>query len=45
MALFWIGIHSWWPQRLWPLVSAVVVALMFALDAIGWAAVLFPAYL
>ena len=45
MALFWIGIHSWWPQRLWPFVSAVLVALMFALDAIGWAGVLIPAYL
>ena len=45
MALFWIGIHGWWPQRLWPFVSAVVAALMFALDAIGWAGVLLPAYL
>lgn len=40
MALFWIGLHSWWPRRSWPLVSAVVVTLMFVLDAIGWAEVL-----
>ena len=44
MAVFWIGLHSWWPQRVWPYVSAVVAALMFTLDATGWAGVLFPAY-
>lgn len=45
MVLFWIGIHSWWPRRLWPHVSAALVAVMFTLDAIGWASVLMPAYL
>ena len=45
MALFWIGIHGWWPQRWWPSVSAVAAALMFALDAMSWVAVLLPAYL
>jgi hypothetical protein len=44
MALFWIGIHNWWPRRLWPVVSATLVALMLALDAIAWAGVLVPAY-
>ena len=45
MALFWVGIHSWWPQRLWPLVGTVVAALMFVLDVVGWATVIMPAYL
>ena len=44
MALFWIGLHGWWPRRLWPAVSATLVALMLALDAIAWAGVLVPAY-
>lgn len=45
MALFWVGLHSWWPQRLWPLVGTVVAALMFVLDVVGWATVIMPAYL
>ena len=45
MALFWVGVHSWWPQRLWPLVSVVVAVLMFALDVIGWTTVVMPAYI
>ena len=44
MALFWVGIHSWWPPRLWPLIGIVVTVLMFALDIIGWATVVMPAY-
>ena len=45
MALFWVGVHSWWPQRAWPLVGAVLVVFMFAFDMIGWATVILPAYL
>ena len=45
MALFWVGVHSWWPQRLWPLVGAVLVVLMFTFDVIGWSTVIMPAYL
>ena len=45
MALLWVGIHSWWPRRLWPFVSTVLVALMLALDVLGWTFVIIPAYL
>ena len=44
MALFWVGIHSWWPQRVWPLVGAGLLSVMFALDVVGWLGVLVPAY-
>jgi len=45
MALLWVGVHSWWPQRLWPLVSVALAVLMSALDVIGWATVVMPAYI
>ena len=44
MVLFWVGIHSWWPRRAWPVVSAGLLSVMFALDIAGWLGVLVPAY-
>ena len=44
MALFWVGIHSWWPQRAWPLVGAGLLSVMFAFDVTSWLGVLVPAY-
>ena len=45
MAMFWIGIHSWWPRRLWPLVGTVVLATMFFVDQIAWFGTIVPAFL
>ncbi len=44
MALMWIGIHAWWPRRLWPWGSGALVGLMLLLDFTGWTAVIIPAY-
>ncbi len=45
MALFWVGIHSWWPRRYWPAVTVAVTAFLVAFDAVGWACVIIPAFL
>ena len=45
MAMFWIGIHGWWPRRLWPLVGTAVLTTMFIIDQIAWFGTIVPAFL
>jgi len=44
MAVFWVGLRSWWSTRTWPLVATALVVILLLLDLTGWGTLLIPTY-